>query len=482
MKKIFLILITAALTFSSCERIDFGDINQDPKVTREGNLDGLLRGAMTSFASGGGRVYYSNATLYAQYQSQTTYTQEQRYVQYKGSWYSYYVNQLASLKEVNGILDDPRGDTKNFRAIAELTSIMIWKRITDTFGDVPYTDALQGLDNLTPSFTSQRDIYIDLISRATAARDLLDGSAFTPDANTDIFYGGNVNKWGKFANSLILSLSLQISKTSDATSVGQVAFQEALANTYGVIENNADNMVFRPDAFGGISNPISKSRSGDFNVSKEMTDALKGDFPMGWGPAMTDYKNSTSNHTPDNRINAFSEGGGDGLPFGYASYPDSATGMNDNLDGADSPFVYMSAAYTWLNRAEGSLIYATGENTDTLLTNGIVASFEQFGVNGGAAQAVARIADAAANSYAQIIGEEKWFALFPDGYAAWSEQRRTGWPQLHPAPESVNGGVVPLRMLYPDNTRNVNTQGWQQGVNGLVPTEDVNTSKMWWAQ
>ncbi len=498
MKKILILLTIVALSFSSCKRIDFGDINVDPSVPREGDIDGLMRGAMVNFSTGSGRVYYSNATLYAQYQSQTIYTQEQRYVQYKGSFYAYYVNQLSNLDEVYRTMNDPklRGSTDNMRAIAKLMSILIIKRVTDTYGDIPYFDALQGFTDLTPEYTSQKDIYLDLLTQAKDARDLLNPAAFTPDADTDIFYAGDISKWGKFANSLILALSLQISNTPEAP-VAKAAYQEALTNAYGFMEDASDDMVFTPDPRGKVFNPISSSRPGDFKVTKELVDALKGTNPETWGPAITDPKNITSNHTQDLRLVAMvNDPTKDGLAFGYKSYPKpirtAAAAMNGKLNSEDSPFVIFTAAYTWLNRAEGVLLgWNTSDTFNNALTRGIEESYKRFfdsysPANQAAAlsyasgtYAPARVADAVGKE-AQVLGEEKWFALFPDGFAAWAEQRRTGWPALHPAPEAVNGGVIPHRMLYPDNERNVNPEGWAQGVQGLTPADDQNTSKIWW--
>ncbi len=496
MKKIILSIFILAISLSACKRIDFGDINQDPSVATEGNIDALMRGALGSFGTSGGRVYYSNATLYSQYQAQTVYTQEQRYVQYKGSFYAYYINQLKPLREVYNTTNDVRGNTANMRAIAELVSVMITKRVTDTYGDIPYFDALQGSAELTPGYTPQKDIYLDLLSRAKAARDMFDDNAFVPDAYTDIYYGGDINKWRKFANSLILALSLQLSNTSEAA-IAEAAYQEALGNAYGLLEDSADNMVFIPDVTGELPNPISRSRAADFNITKEMTDALKGINPETWGPQLTDPKNVTSNHTFDYRLYAFTQHGQDGLPYGYDSYPQYADDMNDNLDAEDAPFTLFSAAYTWLNRAEGVVLgWNTVDTFDDALENGITESYKQFFAPFSAADQTAamtyvtgtyipaRKADAAdANiGQAQVVGEEKWFALFPDGFAAWAEQRRTGFPELRPAPEAVNGGVIPHRMLYPDNEKNVNPKGWEQGVQGLLPQEDLNTSKIWWEQ
>jgi hypothetical protein len=494
MKKIFLTLSILTLIFTSCERVDYGDININPYSPTANNIDAMMRGAMARYGDQGNRPGYDVAACYAQYLSQPVYSDYQRYNQFKGVWSTNYVNVLNPLKIIANTTSDVRGNTVNYNAIAELTSVLVWKKITDTFGDVPYFEALQGGAIINPAYTTQREIYLDLIARTKAARDMIDTtspSAFTPDASTDIYYGGDMNKWGKFANSMILALAIQLTNTSEAATA-KTEFIAALGNSYGVIENNADNLIFTPDTAGNMQNPISKQRGGDYNISKELTDALLGNGV--WGSAQTDTKNTTSTvgNSTDNRIAAVVETLGDGLPYGYESANYTVTGvdMSHFQNTADSDFVLMSASYTWLNRAEASLasVYATGENTNTMFANGVQASFDYAAaITGYALSASApakiteRLADVSGSvTMAQVIAEEKWFALFPDGYAAWAEQRRTGFPMLHPAPEASNGGVIPHRMLYPDGESGVNTSGWSQGVSTLTPADDKNTSKIWW--
>lgn len=486
MKKIIITLSVIALIFTSCERVDFGIDNVDPYAPTENNIDAMLRGGLIAHAGGVyQRAYDQDASLYAQYQTETIYTDAQKYSQEYGSWYNDYIKVLTDLNAVINTTSDVRGTTVNYRAIADLYSVLVWKNMTDTFGDLAYFEALQGTSNLTPAYTSQREIYLDLITRAKNARDMIDTispTAFVPDADTDVFYGGDMTKWGKFANSLILALTIQLSNTSEAATA-QAEFQAALANSYGVIENPSDNLVLNIVSGGGYQNPISYSRAADYNLSKELTDALLGGGA--WGPLMTDTKNPTSTigNIADARIAAFAASVGDGLPYGYDTYGGAtAVSMNDNYKAAASPFTLMSASYTWLNRAEASLIYATGENTNTMFTNGVAASFAEAGyASFGAAKATERLADVAGTvTMEQVIGEEKWFALFPNANAAWAEQRRTGFPLLHVAPDAVNGGVIPHRKLYPSTESTVNPIGWAQGVAALTPADDKNTSKIWW--
>ena len=161
----------------------------------------------------------------------------------------------------------------------------------------------------------------------------------------------------------------------------------------------------------------------------------------------------------------------------------------------------MTSAYTYLNRAEAAELGWTGEDAAAMLEQGILQSYasttEYFG-NGpqiddnglepisitdeAQAFADARLADAASTGMLQVIGEEKWAALFPQGFLAWNEWRRTGWPNLTPSPDPLNDGAIPTRYLYPVNEINLNNANYQTGVGYLSPASDKNTSKVWWDQ
>ena len=157
MKKIYLFL-TVLLCIASCDRVDYGDINVNPYASQEANVDALLRAGTINYFTAGGRFYLSNATLYSQYQSQTQYTDEQRYNEAPGFWGNFYTS-LVNLKAVADAPNtDIRGDNSNMVAIAELTSVLIWKKTTDSFGDIPYTEALMQEENPSPAYTPQADL------------------------------------------------------------------------------------------------------------------------------------------------------------------------------------------------------------------------------------------------------------------------------------------------------------------------------------
>jgi hypothetical protein len=100
----------------------------------------------------------------------------------------------------------------------------------------------------------------------------------------------------------------------------------------------------------------------------------------------------------------------------------------------------------------------------------------------GANYALARVADAGSVGELQVIGEEKWVALYPLGYDSWSEWRRTEFPVLQPAPDAINSGDIPRRYNYPSDETTLNSSNYQAGVSGLSPATDNNTSRVWWNQ
>jgi hypothetical protein len=482
--KIIALSFLAILGVSSCDRVDYGDMNTNPIQTDKPDAESLLRGSMVSYFTIGGRNYLANATNYAQYQTQITYTDESRYADIAGDWAQYYTRVLPGLKVAAETTTSPKGTTENMNATALMFSVMVWKRATDSFGDIPYTEALQGNANLAPKYTSQKEIYLDLIAKAKKARDMFvtpSGTVLKLTSATDIVYAGDVVKWRKFANSFIMALCIQMSKKyPTATEVAAVEFNAALTNPFGVITVNTDNMVFTPDVVGGIRNPITALRSADYCMSQEFTDALSGNATI---------YNHTSNTTPDYRKAMFTSSmTSKGYPYGHQTTPNasSAAKMKSTIRAAAFPTTAFTAAYTFLNRAEAAALGWTGESATAMLNSAITVSSAQWAVvNPAQATYITnRVAQASASTAMalQVVREEKWVALYPDGFAAWAEQRRTGVPALLPAPDFLNDGTIPGRIRYPQTEPNVNGAGYSGGVAGLLPAADHNYSKIWWQQ
>lgn len=487
MKKIVLFILSGLLIFSACDK-DFGDKNVNPNGAADVNLASMLSGAIMRYGTLTGREYLTKPVLYVQYMAQVTYTDEMLYNNAPSSWYGLYVQTLSNLQTIINVANDEANWTSDYDlwgarvnqlGVAMIMKAVIYKQITDAFGDVPFSEALNPEIDV-PKYDTQQSIYTQLIADVKAARDMLDASKLGPTG--DPIYFGDVSKWQRFANSLLMSLGLQLTKADMA--LAQETFEEAYDNLAGAITSVADEAWFTYDVPHNFNNPWNAMRPTDYFLTQEFTDALHGNADL----------NPTSNTTDDLRRNVlFDDPDGDGLPYGYNDGSGAGkVSMSSNIWSNDPPMPLMTAAYTHLNIAEAA---ARGWNVTTgtagdHLRAGILASYASISAHwgdigdDGTTYAAARVADmtTATGGALQVIGEEKWVALFPKGFDAWSEWRRTGYPMLTPAADAQNGGTIARRLVYPFEEAGLNPNGYNQGVAGLNPAQDINEAKVWWDQ
>jgi len=493
MKKIIISILSIFLIFSSCTKVDFGDINDNPNGAKNPSTSSLMAGAMMRYGTLTGRTYLTVPTLYVQYTAQTVYTDEMLYNTEPRSWYGYYVQTLSNLEKIIELCDayDPNkpdpillagGAVENQKGVALIMESIIFKRLTDTYGNVPYSDAFN-TQSLTPKYDKQEDIYKGLISTVKEARDMMD--AGKDAANGDPIYNGDVASWKKFANSFIMACALQISnKYPDASGYAAQEFNAALNDANGSIEAVGDEAWFTYDVPHGYENPWNAMRPADYSLSQEFTDALQGN-----NPAADTVLNPTSNTHFDARINVFSsDPTAKGQPYGY-ELNGTAAQMSSNIWGADPKYPLFTAAYSLLNRAEAAAMGWTGEDAKALLKQAIETSYASVSANwkvditaDAETYATARVSDTDDIDIRQVIGEEKWVALFPLGFDAWSEWRRTGYPNLKPAVNALNDGAIPTRYIYPSEESGLNGENYKAAVQDLDPQEDKNTAKVWWDQ
>lgn len=501
------------LSLGSCETVDFGDTNENPNGALELNTGALLSAAQVRFTAGVGfRNWLANPHHYVQYQAQPSYADPSRYAEAPVDWSAYYsetvwtaigssetaggplmnLQQIINLSQDEDVISQPaytsNGSVNNQVAVAKIMKVLIFKRLTDTYGDIPYFEALNP-EIQSPAYTPQQEIYADFINELQEARDMLNPAEL--GAQGDVIYGGDVEAWGRFANSLLLSVAIQLSETEMAATAATV-FQSALNNEYGVIETVPQEAWYMPLNASSVVNPWTGLRPADYNMAEYFQDALQGDAE--------DYSNDTfderlmiySTHPEEQGLEyGLPEGEAEGTPAKISLYVTSPT----------SPFPILTSAYTYLNRAEAAELGWTSEDAEAMLQEGIVQSYistsEMFGTGPHVAAsglepmiiveyaeefAASRLEDAAETGILQVIGEEKWAALFPQGFLAWSEWRRTGWPNLTPSPAPLNDGAIPTRYLYPVNEQNLNNANYQEAVSNLSPGEDKNTARVWWDQ
>ena len=465
--------IVSLFTVASCDKIkDFKDTNTDQNQTTTPIPSALLTnvesnmGANLGFDAGG---INTGSGLYAQYYSETQYTEVSRYNKPNYNYDSYYAGPIEDLQNIINYNSDPAsagtaaafGSNNNQIAIARILKAHYVKFLTDAVGDLPYFDALKGNTGvISAKYDGQQAIYTDLIKELKEAVEQFDNGT---TVQGDIIFGGDVSKWQKYANSLRLLIALNMQKADAGT--GKTEFLDALNNSAGVIQDNSDNVTINYPG-GVFPQPIYNyyvlTQRLDFGVSETMTDQLSS--------------------TNDPRINAFGSST-KGFPYGLTRDDAVAfAGANSDwariLAGTNTPtassWTLLSAANIDLARAEAAQLGWTSENVTTLFQNGIQASFDQWG------QGDASVYYSGLTPDAKQIAIQEWLAFYPNGLEGWDVYRRTGFPTLTPAPGTTNG--IPRRATYGTNdysynSSNVTAAAAIYTVNGQP---DSQWGRIWW--
>ena len=482
-KLIFGALIAGSLlSVHSCSKIrDFGGINSNPNQTTEPVTKALL----TNVLAGIGNTVWGNgitinAGLFAQYFSETQYTDASRYAFTAPNWGGYYAGAMNDLQNIiNYNISNPgkageNGDNENQIAIARILKTYYYWIVTDTWGDLPYFEALKG-DGAIP-YDSQEDVYADMDKELDEAVDQF----VTPTLaiQGDILLNGDINKWKKLANSMRLLMAIQLTKKYPAAGgVAATRFNDALSHPAGVIESNSDNATL---AFPG----------GVFNHPLYQYYFITLRFDYGMSETIATFMNNTA----DNRRNAYGSST-NGVPYGYeqavigtwiSSNSDWAFVLHENHRTPSSPVVLIGAANVYLARAEAANRGWTSENQATMYSMGVQRSWEQWGVYNASnfASYMALSANNLGSGNAlQKINMQQWMAFYPNGTRGWSNWRRTDVPALTPAPNNSNK-PIPRRMPYgsqePElNPTNYNAAAAQYTAGGTPNSQDA---KIWWDQ
>lgn len=479
MKKnlIYVSLSLLLLGTSGCEKLeDFGNTNLDPAATTQPVLQALLTNAEASF---GGYAAQTRGGLYAQYFSETQYTDV--------SLYS--TPQLAFTGNYSGILTDLQiirnvNSSNNMSQVAKILQQYVFWTVTDSWGDVPYSEALQGASNTTPKYDKQEDIYKGMIASLKAAVAAFDG---TSAIKGDIIFNGNVASWKRAANSMRMLMAIQLSKKyPSAGGYAATAFSEALTDGGGYISTNAQNMVmdYPGGSFKSAWWSLYDGRK-DYAESATMTtlmSSLSDDRQLAFGGLTQDQTSANASVTSNI-----------GVPYGVArataeAFTAANTGWARILRGdfrtESSDVVIISAAQVALARAEAAERGWTSESLSTLYDAGITLSYGQWGIAVPAGYLAANAVGAVgAAGNIQKISTQRYIASYPNGLQGWNIWRKSGFPTLSPAPNATNSsGLIPRRYTYSSGeytSNGVNVNAAKALLPGGLDSQDA---KIWWDQ
>lgn len=488
MKKISILFVALIGLFSaSCDK-DFETVNTTPNnpvaVPAHLMLGTIVRvnqNTVYDMFNGG-----DMGMCWSQQVSKVQYNDEERYIPRRTAidnvWNVMYASVISDAKSMY-TLAEAEGNT-NLMAISLVLQANAFQILTDLYGPIPYTHACEA-GNLKPSYDSQQVVYTGILDLLTQAETLLASGTGVIPASSDIVYAGNVSKWRKFANSLKFKALMRISKVPGQNVAAQL---QALVNGGQLFSSNDDSaqlayLAAQPDANPIYETIIFGTRS-EYKVSSVL---LAGNYNATTNPngfkGLTFYNDDRKAvYAQKNSAGAY-VGNIPGVenPGSYAAFSSLGTKyLSPTLPGV----ILSNAQVQFLLAEAANEGYITGGVTaaQTYYFKGITANFEFNGIGGSAA---AYTAQATVGFAGQVVGRQKiaeqsWIALFGQGFEAWTEYRRTGFPVLSAVANAAPGvTVVPTRLYYSSTEVSLNKANYDAAVATLTGG-DVLTSRLWW--
>ncbi len=473
MKKYLIISTVSLLTLGACTK-DISRFNEEKKAYANAPAATLFSQGVRqlSDALASPNVNVNVLRLTAQHWATTTYQDEPNYDFTTRNipqtfWTRLYRDVLANLREAKRLI--PANTTtseevqKNQTAIADIMEVYTFSVLVNTFGDVPYTEALDA-NNLFPKYDDAKTIYEDLLKRLDADIAALNPAAASFSATADIVYGGNVAKWIKFANSLKLKLAMTIADVDAAKA--KTAVEQASPNAFTSAADNAEIKYF---ATTPNTNPIwsdlIQSKRQDFVAAEALINRLN---------TLTDPRLAIYFKPNDNGAYV---GGRVGANNTYTLFAKPGT----KLELPDLPALLLSYDEIEFYRAEAvERGFNVGGTAAEHYNNAIRASILYWGgtegqVNTYLAQPAVAYATAAGD-WKQKIGTQKWIALYNRTVDAWTEMRRLDQPKLDPPAAAKSG--FPNRLTYPTNEQTLNGTSYT-GAASKIGGDKVE-SKIFW--
>jgi hypothetical protein len=480
----------AVMLSTACTR-GFEEVNVDPNQPAVVPTSYLLTSAQETLLDqlyGGFDNQRVGMTL-AQYWSQNQYTDESRFLYREATnnttWNTMYtgINNLQEIIRINEASTVARNE--NQIAVARILKAWAFQYLTDTYGDIPYFEALQAANRISsPAYTPQQEIYMDLLKELTEANAQINtaGAGFS---GGDLIYNGDMTKWKKFANSLKMRVAIRMADRMPAQALA--AIQEA--NEAGVFTSNADNAAIRYSASQPNTNPLYVDVIVNGRIDYSSSDVLLNQLQQRNDPRLPAYFEPSEN-----------SGTFIGRPFGQnavnanALDPDNVSQLSEVVLSPDFEGLMMDYAEVNFILAEAAQRGASvGGTAAEYYASGIRASINYWDAqrqrisSSAPATTEAQINNyIAANPYdpanwRQSIGVQKWIALYSQGFQGWIEWRRldfTGVLKMPVDSPLIDINQIPVRRLYPPDEQTLNGNNYRSAVQ--QQGADAFTTKVWW--
>jgi hypothetical protein len=491
-KKIIIgLMLVVPLMFSTCTK-DLADMNINPNTSQVMNYGAQFlysQGYAHQIMGQIGMSFYGCAmqqlaaiTLYQAPGDKYLNANDDLGSMYKGQS----TNSIKNLVDlINRTKDDP--ELSNYTNIARIMKVYAFAILTDSWGDLPYSEAGKGyIDlNFKPKFDTQESIYADFFKELNEAIPALDASKKTYDGS-DSYYSGDVQKWKKLGYSLMLRLAMRVQKVNPT--LAQQWVNTAVSG--GVLTSNDDNQVFHHSSSGVVNSINSSMRSNfaRFRVSRTIVDMMRNADDPRLNIFFEPYSGTVLEGLP-NGLDATTIADPIQNPSGI-EFDESAYYNRTILADLSAPDLGITYAEVCLLKCEAVLRgWITGDAT-ALYNAGVTASMQMWGIYTG----ITAPSDVAIQTYLtahpfdgsyKMIGEQMYLTLWRQFGEVFSNWRRTGFPVFVAVqyPNNVTGGVIPRRIpYYGYGTTNIGVLTNWENYQAAVARQGTDNylTRVWW--
>ena len=480
----WLLLVVIALLASCTDK--FEEYNTDTKNPSEVPGEPLFSNAEKTLSDQISSTNVNNNVwkLFAQYWTETTYTDEANYdivnrTIADWTFYYYYTGAVTN----DGVLSDlkrskelitaqtPATDAdkvvqQNKLYIIDLLQAYSYQRLVDIFGDVPYSEALN-IDNIHPKYDDAKTIYQNLIDRVDADIAGLDDSEGS-FGSADLYYNGDVASWIKFAYTLKVKLGITLAD-ADPT-LAQSTVESAYENAF----TSSDDDCLMPYL---TNTPNTNTLYEDLVLSG------RHDFV----PANT-IVNIMNGLNDPRRSSYFTKLDGSyvGGPYGENDPYDNYSHVGERLNDPTFPGILLTYSELQFYLAEAAARgWNVGESAEAYYNEGIKSSILWWG--GTDAEANAYLANPSVNytsavantgNWKEVIGTQSWLASYTRGLVGYTTWRRLDYPIFELAPTIDSYDQIPVRFTYPVNEQTLNADNYKAAASAIGG--DQLTTKIFW--
>lgn len=462
---------------------DFEEINTDPTRMTDINSASLLTQVIYD-AGTRSRSYGDIGNYIGQYWTNTSLIDQRHRYDFRGSdSEEVYNNIYGTLYDIGDLkkraMDEGLDD---YLAAGLILEAYLSTYVTDVFGPVPYSEAIQGDElNFTPAFDTQEEIYRTNVNKLDEAYDLL---ATKPGGNFirggDPFYAGDNLKWRKLANSLKLRMYMKMIN-ADPSIESDIA---ALINSGELISSPEESCAIVYDGRFGLQSTQATNTAESVAFGQTFAELLHATLdprrPHMAALGVDAEGNAVNMDEAGNPIYV-------GVPSGES--PDiirEFSGLSSpytGLNGTRAPSVLLSHAEVEFYIAEAILRGYVSGDTSAHYNAGIRSSCSWWGVSEAEIEAHLAKQEVTLSSDTEVALRQLWseayINLYYQGYDGWLHYRRVGYPEFSVGSAMLTDEIM-KRMVYPPLLKSINEANYTDAVNQLDAGDNL-LSGSWWA-